>query len=238
VNVPKGEMVIQLNASIAAARESWLSARPFPHVVFDALFPDIALREVLRHFPDRSDPLWRRFDNPKEKKLGFFHEMGSMPPAIRQFLDEMNGYEMLLFLEAVTGIEGLIGDPYFGGGGMHQIEPGGFLEVHTDFNIHPKLGLERRINLLIYLNDDWREEWGGELELWNRSLTECSRRISPEFNRTVVFETSDWSWHGHPRPLNTPAGVSRRSLSLYYYTVPKERRGQTLPHDTIFRQTE
>ena len=89
----------------------------------------------------------------------------------------MNSFEMLLWLEAVTGIEGLIPDPYFGGGGLHQIEPGGFLKVHADFNVHPKLNLDRRLNMLIYLNRDWKDEYGGHLELWERDMSRCRARI-------------------------------------------------------------
>src|ERR1041385_9291271 len=101
----------------------------------------------------------------------------------------MNSFEMLLWLEALTGIEGLIPDPYFGGGGLHQIEPGGFLKIHADFNVHPKLHLDRRLNMLIYMNRDWREEYGGHLELWDAEMRKCRKRILPTFNRTVVFST-------------------------------------------------
>jgi len=125
---------------------------------------------VLRDFPSPEQTPWMRFDNPREKKLGFFYESSAISDRIRRFLDAMNGFEMLLFLEALTGIDGLIPDPYFGGGGLHQIEPDGFLKVHADFNVHPKLKLDRRLNMLIYLNKEWREEYGGHLELWDAEL--------------------------------------------------------------------
>src|SRR5438034_178076 len=80
-------------------------------------------------------------------------------------------------------------------------EPGGFLKVHVDFNVHPKLKLDRRLNMLIYLNKEWREEWGGDLELWDADRTMCRKKIAPLFNRTVVFSTGDSSFHGHPHPL-------------------------------------
>jgi Rps23 Pro-64 3,4-dihydroxylase Tpa1-like proline 4-hydroxylase len=148
----------------------------------------------------------------------------------------MNSWEMLHFLERLTGIDGLIPDPYFGGGGIHQIEPGGFLEVHADFNWHPKLRLDRRLNMLIYLNRDWPEEYGGHLELWDRQLRECVRSILPVFNRTVVFSTTDSSYHGHPRPLGCPPGRTRKSVSLYYYTNGRPDEERSAPHDTIFRK--
>ncbi|HEX3067546.1 MAG TPA: 2OG-Fe(II) oxygenase, partial [Thermoanaerobaculia bacterium] len=121
----------------------YASAEPFPHIVLDGLFDDDVLDAVLREFPDRQAMKWREFDTATEKKLGYFHESSSISRTVRDFLNEMNSFEMLLWLEALTGIEGLIPDPYFGGGGLHQIEAGGFLKVHADFNVHPKLKLDR-----------------------------------------------------------------------------------------------
>lgn len=227
---------MKLNYDPDSLHARYTSGDPFPHIVLDGLFEDAALEQVLAEFPKPDEMRWMRFDSPTEKKLGYYHEHSTISPTVRAFLDAMNGFEMLLFLEALTGIEGLIPDPYFGGGGVHQIEPGGFLKIHTDFNVHPKLKLDRRVNMLVYLNRDWREEWGGHLELWNASMTERRRKIAPSFNRTVVFSTTDSSFHGHPHPLASPPGVTRKSVSLYYYTAgrPEEERSQ--PHDTIFRE--
>ena len=226
----------KLNHDPRALRERYLGADPFPHIVLDDLFDDADLERVLAEFPKPDETRWMRFDSPLEKKLGFYHEHSAISPAIRAFLDAMNGFEMLLFLEALTGIDGLIPDPYFGGGGLHQIESGGFLKIHADFNVHPKLKLDRRLNMLVYLNKDWREEWGGHLELWNASMTECRQRVLPSFNRTVVFSTTDTSYHGHPHPLASPPGVTRKSVSLYYYTAGRPAEERSVAHDTIFRE--
>jgi Rps23 Pro-64 3,4-dihydroxylase Tpa1-like proline 4-hydroxylase len=225
---------VRLHADPRALRGQYLAAEPFPHIVLDGLFDDAELDAVLAEFPDPGETKWMRFDNPQEKKLGFFYATSTISPAVRRFLDAMNGFEMLLFLEALTGIDGLIPDPYFGGGGLHQIEPGGFLKIHADFNVHPKLHLDRRLNMLIYLNKDWREEYGGHLELWDAELRACRQRILPAFNRTVVFSTSDHSYHGHPHPLTSPPGVTRKSVSLYYYTAGRPESERSAPHDTIF----
>lgn len=215
-------------------REQYVSAAPFPHIVLDGLFDDAALDDVLREFPAPDAMRWARFDNPLEKKLGFFYATSTIGDTVRRFLDAMNSFEMLLFLEALTGIDGLIPDPYFGGGGLHQIEPGGFLKIHADFNVHPKLKLDRRLNMLIYMNRDWREEYGGHLELWDAEMRQCRKRILPLFNRTVIFSTSDRSYHGHPHPLTSPPGVTRKSVSLYYYTNGRPEEERSAPHDTIF----
>lgn len=225
---------LKLNYDPQSLRERYLRADPFPHIVLDGLFNDTDLESVLAEFPRPDEMRWVRFDSPAEKKLGYFHEQSMITNRVRAFLDAMNGFEMLLFLESLTGMEGMIPDPYFGGGGLHQIEPGGFLKIHADFNVHPKLKLDRRANMLVYLNKDWREEWGGHLELWNPAATGCRQRIAPLFNRTVIFSTTDTSFHGHPHPLASPTGVTRKSVSLYYYTAGRPEGERSAAHDTIF----
>ena len=213
---------------------SYVHADPFPHITLDGLFDDAVLDRVLQEFPTPDAMQWRHFDNSFEKKLGYSHLQSTISNTIRDFLNAMNSFEMLLWLEAVTGIEGLIPDPYFGGGGLHQIEPGGFLKVHADFNVHPKLNLDRRLNMLIYLNRDWKDEYGGHLELWSQDGKECRKRILPTFNRTVIFSTTDTSFHGHPHPLTCPAGMTRKSVSLYYYTAGRPYAERSASHDTVF----
>lgn len=227
---------LRLHHDPRALRAQYQSGDPFPHIVLDGLFDDALLQRIVTEFPQPDETRWMRFDSPTEKKLGYYHEHSTITPFVRSFLDALNGFEMLLFLEALTGIEGLIPDPYFGGGGLHQIEPGGFLKIHADFNVHPKLKLDRRANMLVYLNEGWQDEWGGHLELWNRDMTACRQRIAPLFNRTVVFSTTDTSYHGHPHPLMAPAGVTRKSVSLYYYTAGRPEEERSAPHDTIFKE--
>jgi hypothetical protein len=223
--------MIQFNVTPTDDRQRFASAQPFPHIVIDGLFDDADLTPLLEAFPPPGAEGWRRFDSAFERKLGYCHETSHISAGTRGFLDAMNGFETLLFLEALTGIEGLVPDPYFGGGGLHQIERGGFLKIHADFNVHPKLRLERRLNVLIYLNQDWREDYGGHLELWDADLTACHHRILPVFNRTVLFATSSTSFHGHPHPLACPPSMTRKSMSLYYYTAA----AATVPaHDTRF----
>ncbi len=158
-----------------------------------------------------------------------------MGPATRRLLAELNSATFIDFLERLTGIEGLIPDPHFEGGGLHQIEPGGHLKVHADFNRHPRTGLERRLNVLVYLNRDWKDEYGGHLELWDRSMTRCERKLLPVFNRCVIFATTDHAYHGHPEPLTCPDDRARRSMALYYYTSSPEQNGDEA-HSTLFKE--
>jgi hypothetical protein len=227
---------LKLNVDPNPLREQYVSARPFPHIVIDNLFDDETLDAILAEFPKPDEIEWAAFDNPTEKKLGYRYT-SPLRRNLRDFLYEMNSPPVLQFLEKLTGIEGLIPDPYYGGAGPHQILPGGFLKIHADFNWHPLMKLDRRLNLLVYLNKDWQEEYGGHLELWDREMAHCEQKILPVFNRTVVFSTTDFSYHGHPTPLACPEGRSRKSVSFYYYTNGRPEEERSAPHDTIFRKT-
>lgn len=224
---------MRFHADPHALHPRYVSAEPFPHIAIDGLFDDALLREVLAAFPRPEEMEWRNFDNAKEKKLGYRHGTVLRGP-VWDFMMAMSQPPALEMLEALTGIEGLIPDPYFGGGGPHQIEQGGFLKVHADFNWHPKLKLDRRLNVLVYLNEDWEESFGGHLELWDREMTTAEAKILPVFNRTVVFSTTDTSYHGHPDPLTCPRDRSRKSVSFYYYTAGRPESERSAPHDTVF----
>ncbi|MGH7009896.1 MAG: 2OG-Fe(II) oxygenase, partial [Caulobacteraceae bacterium] len=140
-----------------------------------------------------------------------------------------NARPFLRTIENITGIEGLIPDPYFLGGGFHETTQGGHLSIHADFNHHKPMDLERRVNVLIYLNDDWDESYGGCLELWDRGMKSRVQSYVPTCNRCVIFSTTTDSYHGNPEPVNHPRLVSRKSIALYYYTSTwtEEKRGQT-----------
>jgi hypothetical protein len=159
-----------------------------------------------------------------------------MGEVTRRFFAELNGAAFVEFLERLTGIKGLVPDPFLHGGGLHQIEPGGFLDVHADFNIHPRFKLYRRLNALIYLNEEWRDDWGGHLELWSPDMGRRAQRIAPEFNRTVIFSTTRQAFHGHPEPVACPPGINRRSLAVYYYSaLPPEGEADGW-HSTLYQQ--
>lgn len=216
-------------------RENYATAKPFPHIVIDNFLSAPLLEEILTEFPKPGQIDWQAFQTPAEKKLASKHEQ-QMGDATRLLLYSLNSSTFITFLEILTGIDGILPDPHFEGGGLHQIERGGFLKMHVDFNKHKKLRLDRRLNFLLYLNQDWQEEYGGHLELWDQNMTQCEKKILPIFNRCVVFSTTDFSYHGHPEPLTCPEHRTRKSLALYYYTNgrPAEETLGT-PHTTIFQ---
>ena len=154
-------------------------------------------------------------------------------------INYLYSYPFVSFLESLTNIKNLVPDPSLFGGGLHAILSGGFLKVHTDFNWHPNLKLWRRVNVFIYLNEDWEDNYGGALELWNGNLTHCFHRIMPLANRLVIFSSSGNSYHGHPRPLNTPNHVMRKSIAMYFYSVepPPGESPSSSFRNTVFVET-
>jgi hypothetical protein len=195
------------------------SAQPFPHIVLDDFLDADFAEQILNHFPGKDASSVLRMNSNAYLKRGYRPD-DLADNNCRQYLYMFTTGPFLQFLEALTGIGGLIPDPYFSGGGLHETERGGGLGVHTDFNLYSKLNLIRRINVLVYLNKDWKHEYGGNLELWDAGMTTCVTSVAPLFNRCVVFNTDKASFHGHPEPLSCPEGRSRRSIALYYYTAP------------------
>ncbi len=226
----------RLKQLVTAHGEAYRSASPFPHVVLDDAFDSHLLETVVEEFDAMDRTGWHHTERETERKYSTedFQHLG---PTTRGLILQLNGASFLGFLERLTGITGLIADPHLRGGGLHEIRQGGMLGVHADFNFYRRLGLYRRLNLLLYLNADWAENWGGDLELWDRSGTSCVRRIAPIFNRVAIFDTSNFSYHGHPTPLACPADRSRKSIALYYYTVEPAAEDDRAPHTTMFVQS-
>ena len=212
---------------------TYRNADPFPHIVIDGFLNTEVLKGVLDEFPSSENRLF--FDREQERYKFQYppHEISS--GLIRNIFAELNGPAFLGFLEELTGIEGLISDPYFDGGGLHETKRGGHLGIHADFNIHARLKVQRRLNLLIYLNEDWPDDYGGQLELWDKQMKECVVRVKPEFGRAVIFNTDLDSLHGHPDPLNCPPERSRRSIATYYYTAAEDGLAVLPNRTTNFR---
>jgi hypothetical protein len=212
--------------------DAYVNAHPFPHAVIDDFLPAALLRRVVAEFPQRRTG---RFDDPQSRlKTGYQLEMIASP-FITNLLHALNSAPFLVFLEKLTGVAGLIPDPWFEGGGLHETARGGHLSIHADFNIHRQLGLIRRLNLILFLNEGWQEAWGGALELWDRGMQRAEVKALPVSGRAVVFNTDADSYHGHPDPLACPDTVFRRSIALYYYTSPRDGLAQVREHTTQFK---
>jgi Rps23 Pro-64 3,4-dihydroxylase Tpa1-like proline 4-hydroxylase len=226
----------RLDAIAKGKAAQYASARPYPHLVIDGLFDTAVLERILTEFPSPRGKNWTVHDVPEEIKLQSKTER-NIPLFTRHFLYALNSASFLEFLEKLTGIENLIGDPHFEGGGLHQIVSGGRLSIHVDFNKHSRFGLHRRLNLLLYLNKNWNEDYGGHFELWDQEMRRMESKVAPLFNRVVIFTTSEYSYHGHPDPLNCPQDVTRKSLALYYYSnggvVEEHQPGRR--HSTLFQ---
>jgi Rps23 Pro-64 3,4-dihydroxylase Tpa1-like proline 4-hydroxylase len=225
----------QLRDLARSRREGYQSAAPFPHTVIEHFLPEWLLDKVVEEFPSSEGIHWNRYTaNGNTEKLATEHEE-LMGDYTRHVLAQLNSGIFVSFLEELTGITGLVADCYLLGGGLHMIKPGGFLNIHADFNRHPRTDLERRINLLLYLNKDWDEAFGGHLELWNRDMTKREERILPVANRCVIFNTTDDAYHGHPEPLRCPTDRARCSLALYYYSKDRPVSERSPKHSTLYQ---
>ena len=205
------------------------SSSPFPHTVIDNFLPGWVAKKIVEEFKSYED--WgydpskhsmnhqvNKFFSPWSIEKG----ISTIPEITKNLLLYMNSPEVLRKLEDLTGIDNLIPDPNYLGGGMHRIDSGGKLSVHADFMLNEVTRNFRRINLLIYLNENWMSEWGGSLQLWSDDMTQMVSEVEPIFNRAVIFSTGEKTYHGHPHPLQTPPGISRYSIALYYYTEERE----------------
>ena len=191
--------------------------KPFPHTVIDNFISPETVAQINREWPAHR---WVKENGKATRKWS----RQRMPRTAREVAKSVDPK----MVEAATGISDLFRDPELFGAGLHCIPQGGFLKMHVDFNQHPN-GWHRRVNVLIYLNEVWRDEWGGHLQLG----LESPKLIAPIGGRCVIFETNDESWHGHPEPLACPEDVQRRSMALYFYT--KEPPAEPA-HTTIYRR--
>ena len=219
-------------------KSEFIKNKPFPNIIIKNLFNEDYLQQIINEMPNINDDKSKfykgQYGNLKKQTIG----EGQLKEKSKKFFHYLNSDEFLTFLENITGIKNLLPDPKFVGGGFHQIMKGGFLKVHADFIKHNKYNFYRRLNLIIYLNHDWKDKWGGHLELWNSDMSKLEKKIPPVFNHTVLFNTTSKSYHGHPEPLNTPSNVIRKSIAIYYYTIEKPSESDLLnegDHGTLYQ---
>ena len=207
-------------------------AKPYSHIQFKNFLDKNFAYKLFKNFPKYDDDCWinhKKFGkniNTNYKRAQ--HDERYFPDILRDFLRSLNSKQFLLFLETLTGINGLIPDPYFIGGGLHIAKEHGYLNSHVDFNWHHKLQLHRRVNVLIYLTPNFRKINGAQFELKNSNNTKIIKQYEPTFNSCLIFSTSSKSFHGHSNPVK--GKIFRRVINAYYYS-------STRPKNEIYNHT-
>jgi len=220
--------------SFAELASEFNAAQPFHHVVIDNFLTEEAALAIAAEFPAYNGPVWNEYNNAIEVKKAYNH-WDKFPPATYKLFNFLNSAAFTNQIAELCG-GALYSDPGLHGGGWHSHGPGGKLNMHLDYSIHPKTGLERRINLILYVQPDWKPEWGGALGFWehdeaNRKPGALAKQIDCLFNRAVIFDTSMNSWHGLPDPVACPPDKPRNSLAVYYLCEPRQAasdRGRAL----------
>jgi hypothetical protein len=219
-----------------ALRSQFQNAIPFPFFCIDNFLREDFADEVPASFPDygQAREVGKEFSGVNEKGKVQVTDSNLFAPPVQRLNEALAAPDFLSLLSHVTGMPNLLADDQLVGGGIHQTGPRGHLDVHVDFNYIKDRDLHRRLNILVYFNKDWQPEWGGNIELWDEDVKTCVHSISPIFNRCVVFETNEISYHG-VSAVKCPPDRSRKSFAAYYYTREAPAHWTGKFHDTIFR---
>lgn len=219
-------MSIFINGLGNVEATEYLFNQPFPSGVLDNFVDPKLLKSVLDEFPSLENPVWsyKACETSIKYHLSDYDAFGYYT---KQVFDALKDRPFIEELERVTGIKDLHPDDGLEGGGLHMIPTGGFLKLHADFNWSRKLKMMRKVNILIYLNEDWEDEMDGALELVGGKTRVI---VPPLFNRMAFFSTSSETFHGHPYPLKSLK--PRKSLAAYYYTKEPEPE---VKHSTVYR---
>jgi Rps23 Pro-64 3,4-dihydroxylase Tpa1-like proline 4-hydroxylase len=224
-----------------ALSRQFQSAAPFRHVVIDQFLAPDFCRRLMVEFP-AFDREHARNEMGDVGRKAVFQNLPQLGPAYAQLDAMFRSREFLSFTGQITGIPDLRYDSDYVGGGTHENLSGQDLDPHVDFNYHPTTQLHRRLNLIVFLNPEWRPEWGGNLELhvnpWLPPEEDSVKAIMPIANRCVIFETSESSWHGFKR-IQLPDGkkhLTRRSIAVYYYTKQRPAEEIAPHHSTVYVQ--
>jgi hypothetical protein len=218
--------------------QQFARAEPFRHIVVDDFLQPEFCKNLIAEFPP-FDERAALNEMGKPGKKAVVPEIAKIGPAFRKFDSLMREQAFLKFVGQITGIDSLLYDPQYVGGGTHENLAGQDLDLHVDFNFHPQTLLHRRLNLIVFLNPEWREEWGGNLELcsnpWHPEQA-CRKTIVPVANRAVLFETTENSWHGFTQIQLPPdrGDLARRSIAVYFYTRERPAQETAAPHGTVY----
>ena len=214
---------------------------PYKHLIIDNFLPDSLAQSCLENFPELNSKNFEHA-NDRDIEIKFRTKWESefdIPDGIIDAVRILNSSMILNAMAKLFEIKKIIPDPYFTGGGLNITDRGGLLDVHVDGNYHDATGLNRRFNSIIYLNKGWQENWGGEFCLYDSHGNECLKKVAPIFNRLIIFNTHDKSFHGLPEPINFPENKNRKSIILYYYTKegrsPEEVTVRN-PHSALWKK--
>lgn len=216
-----------------------LYREPYTHIVIDEFLPLDIAEMCLDKFPSLDEPVWEKTNDTdiEIKYRTTWQSEFDIPDGLVDVIRVLNSAPVLQAMSKCLGIPKLMPDPYFSGGGLNVSTRGGLLDVHVDGNYHDASGLNRRANALIYLNPDWKEEYGGSFGVYSKTGETLVKEIPPLFNRMVLFDSHDYSFHGLPDPINFPEDNPRRSIILYYYTKeprPKHQVREAKPHSALW----
>jgi len=207
-----------LEQNLPELTDRYRSGTPFPHIVIDDVLTPAAFARAVKEFPATTDEFWKGYLHVNETKYSNT-EPETWGSTLRGIAEDFCSPRFVEFLQDLSGIEDMLPDWSMDGGGLHQTLRGGHLNIHADFSSHhTHENWARRVNILLYLNEEWHDDWGGQLELWDKDMTTCQAKVTPKGNRMLVFTTSLDSFHGHPEGLTCPEGEARRSMALYYFT--------------------
>jgi len=211
--------------NLEKAMAGFKNAVPFDHVVVDDFLAEECLEKIKDEFIGYDAPQWFSYKNQIEDKKAL-NDWNIFPKDTYQLFQHLNSERFVAALSRLTGVT-LHSDLGLHGGGWHIHGVGGNLNPHLDYSIHPKLGLQRKLNLIIYVSEQLEEKHGGHLGFWSndevaRQPDKLIKEIAPKFNRAVLFDTTQNSWHGMNRPLVQPEGIYRKSLAIYYLCKPAE----------------
>jgi hypothetical protein len=222
-----------LTSLVESLSARYRSAKPYPYLILEDLFFEDLLDSVVHEMPSPGEANWVRHDDDRLQQFNSRAavDLGHTTSRLVAFL---HSARFLYFLSQVTGIWELLPDPYLQGAGYHVIPRGGKFDVHVDRNMAYSIGLVRRLSLLVYLNKDWKHDYGGQLELWSKDGKRREVSIEPKFNRTALFEITDENYHGVPEVVRCPAGRSRNCFVVYYHTVAVPGNKAVVPHTSLY----
>ena len=218
-------------------QKQFRSAEPFPHIILDNFLDADYCRDLISSFP-AFDPQRALNEYGEVGRKAVVQQLAEIGPSYALFDRLLSSREFLSLVGSITGIANLLYDPDYVGGGTHENLSGQGLDAHVDFNYHPKTRAHRRLNLLLYLNPEWKPEWGGELQLhsnpWLPPHEDRVTTVLPIANRCVLFETSERSWHGFRNIVVPNGGISRRSIAVYFYTADRPAAEVAPQHATVY----